>query len=412
MNPSVRRDLVLGGTVVAFGIGLLGFALFAGDDNFRAPRWVVAAAAAAFMFGGSIPLRCAAVDTSLRPSGTLANLVAAAVLLLFSLIAMWIIVSVGPEGAAVTLDVPLTFMSDGAERTLRGVIFYTLFGLIAIALFAGAMMALDVAMPFLNRTTVVAMVAPIVGLMVWVAIEIHGRTVAPHPPAIALTFDRRFPSDEYLSRHQGQEVVSRPGRRGNGLYVGGNGDWLDVEVPRGFDTAHGMTLEFWMKRDSWVNPYAKGAKYQTVASVDLEREYRGHAEIQQIAFSLELSVPRERLGAPLPEDYQFRPHARVGEVRVAPARAMSVPARQWTHVAVVYDRYLFDSMRLYVDGKEVARAVAWNAAPGFADIRAVRIGTGAERNGAFRGTVDELKVYARPLDDDEIAASVAKGGGV
>jgi hypothetical protein len=407
MNPNVRRDLVLGGTVVAFGMGLLAFAFFAGDDNFRAPRWVVAAAAAAFMFGGSIPLRTAVGAANLRPTGTLANLVTAVVLLVFSLLTVWIIVCVGPEGAAVTLDVPMPFISDAAERALRSVIFHALFGVIALALFTGAMLALNTALPKLGRTAVVAMVAPIVGIMVWVAIEVHGRTVPPHTPAIHLSFDRRFPSDEYLSRKEGQDVSSRQGRRGNGLFVGGNSDWLDVEVPRGFDTRHGMTLEFWMKRDNWVNPYGKGAKQQTVASVDLEREYRGHAEIRQISFVLELSLPRERIGAPLPEHYQFRPMARTGDVRVGPARSVSVPAQQWTHVAVVYDRFLFDSLRLYVDGKQVARAVPMGSAPGFADIRAIRIGTGSERNGAYRGLVDELKVYARPLSEEEIEATAS-----
>jgi hypothetical protein len=46
----------------------------------------------------------------------------------------------------------------------------------------------------------------------------------------------------------------------------------------------------------------------------------------------------------------------------------------------------------------------WSSAPGFAAIRTVRIGTAAERNGAYRGMVDELKVYARPLSEEEIAS--------
>jgi hypothetical protein len=407
MNPNVRRDLVLGGSVVAFGLGLLGFAFFAADDTFRAPRWVVAAAAAAFMFGGSIPLRTAMGAAKLRPTGMYPNLAAAAVLLVFSMIALWIIISVGPEGAAVTLDVPLPFLSDTAERWLRSILFYALFGPVTIALLVGSLLSLNAALPSLGRTAVVGLVAPVVGVMAWVAIEAYSRTVPPHPPVMTLSFDRRFPSDDYLSRRQGKEVSARPGIHGNGLFVGGNGDWIDVEMPRGFDTLHGMTLEFWMKRDSWINPYAKGAKVQTIASVDLEREYKGHMEISQIAVNLELSVPRERVGVPVAADYVFRPQARVGEVRVAPARPLSIPAQQWTHFAIVYDRFLFDTMRLYVDGKQVARGVGWGSAPGFADIRAVRIGTGTERNGAYRGMVDELKVFARPLTEDEVAASAA-----
>jgi hypothetical protein len=88
-----------------------------------------------------------------------------------------------------------------------------------------------------------------------------------------------------------------------------------------------------------------------------------------------------------------------------PGRALSIAAQRWTHVAVVYDRFLVDRLRLYVDGKQVARAMPWGAVPGFAVIRAVRIGTASERNGAYRGMVDELKVYARALGEDEIAAS-------
>jgi hypothetical protein len=61
-------------------------------------------------------------------------------------------------------------------------------------------------------------------------------------------------------------------------------------------------------------------------------------------------------------------------------------------------------MRLYVDGRQVARGLPWGSAPGFANIRTVRIGTASERNGAYRGMVDELKVYARPLSEEEIAS--------
>src|SRR5262245_44995648 len=167
MNPNVRRDLVLGGTVTVFGIGLLAFALFGADESFRAPRWVVAAAAIAFLFGGSIPLRAVAAMVNLRPSGKTANLIVFGALFALALAVLWILVSVGPEGAAVTLDVPLPFISDSAERVLRAVIFYGVFGAAGIAFFVGALAALNTALPAMGRTAVVAMVAPIIGLMAW-----------------------------------------------------------------------------------------------------------------------------------------------------------------------------------------------------------------------------------------------------
>src|SRR5258708_281425 len=107
MNPNVRRDLIIGGAVVVFGLGLLGFALFAGDENFRAPRWAVAAAAAGFLVGGFVPLRHASATTPLRPSGTYQLLLISVALFACFVAATWTLVGVGPEGVAITLDIPL-----------------------------------------------------------------------------------------------------------------------------------------------------------------------------------------------------------------------------------------------------------------------------------------------------------------
>jgi hypothetical protein len=404
MNPNVRRDLIIGGAVVAFGLGLLGFALFGTDESFRAPRWAVAAAALGFMVGGCVPLRHALSGAGLELRGTWAYLSVSLAAFVGFAVAAWILVGVGPEGVAITLDVPLP-VSETAERWIRASLFYGLFGLAALALFAGSMSMLNKALPALGRTTFIAIVAPVAGVMVWIAIEIYRETVPPYPPVISLTFDQRFPSDGYVSRPVGRELVAKPGRHGTGLFVGGNGDWIDIEAPPGFDTSHGLTLEMWMRRENWVNPYGKGARTQQVASVDLELDFKGHSEVRQVAFVMDLSLPRERLGAPLPEHYVFRPQARAGDSRVAPSRAYSIAAQRWTHVAVVYDRFLVDRMRLYIDGKQVARGMPFRSGPGFAMIRTLRIGTAAERNGAYRGMVDEVKVYARPLAEEEIAAS-------
>jgi hypothetical protein len=234
-----------------------------------------------------------------------------------------------------------------------------------------------------------------------------------------VSFDRRFPGDEYLSRVNGNEILARPGRVGAGLFVGGNGDWLEIEPPRGYNTSHGLTLEFWLKRENWINPYAKGSRTQTVASLELEGDWKGRPEIRHIVFSLQLIAPRDLVevkesrrgpGRELrPEQFSFRPEAMVGTVRLAPLRAVAVAADRWTHVAVVYDRFVLDRMRLYVDGRLVARAVPWGSAPGFADVRTLRLGTWVERNGAYRGMIDEVKVYARALSEEEIAQSAGQG---
>ena len=404
MNPNVRRDLIIGGAVVAFGLGLLLFALFGGDENFRAPRWAVAAAAIGFMVGGYVPLRHAVATSGLQLSGTFQFLAAAIVLFAAFAVTTWVIIAVGPEGVAITLDVPLP-VSESVERWIRAGLFYGLFGTTAILLFSGSMIALNRALPALGRTTFIAIVAPIAGVMGWVAIELYRETIPVYPPVMWVSFDKRFPSDGYPSRPMGRELIAKPGRSGTGLFVGGNGDWIDIDAPAGFDTSHGLTLELWMRRENWVNPYGKGARWQQVAAVDVELDYKGHSEVRQVAFVMDLTLPRERVGAALPEHYLFRPQARAGDVRVSSARSLSIPAQRWTHVAVVYDRFLVDRVRLYVDGKQVARGMPWGSAPGFAMIRTLRIGTAAERNGAYRGMVDEVKVYARPLSEEEIAAA-------
>jgi hypothetical protein len=97
MNANVRRDLILGGAVVAFGLGLLGFALFGGDESFRAPRWAVAAAAIGFMVGGYIPLRHAHQSAMLRLEGKYPLLGVSAALFALFLASVWVVVALGPR---------------------------------------------------------------------------------------------------------------------------------------------------------------------------------------------------------------------------------------------------------------------------------------------------------------------------
>ncbi len=100
MNPNVRRDLVIGGAVVAFGLGLLGFALFGTDESFRAPRWAVAAAAVGFMVGGFVPLRHALSTSGFVLRGTWANLAASVLLFIGFALAAWVLLAVGFPRAA------------------------------------------------------------------------------------------------------------------------------------------------------------------------------------------------------------------------------------------------------------------------------------------------------------------------
>jgi hypothetical protein len=393
------------------GIGLLAFALFAGEESFRAPRWIVGAIAIATLGAAVMPLRGVFGARESLLSSAPVGAAFTGLLLLFGVFAAWVMVAIGPEGTAITFDIPLP-ISDDAERLVKSVLFHLLFGLVALACLLGAVSALREAPPKVRHTLVVAAAASVAGLVAWVVIEFQRQALQPIAPVVFLSFDRRFPSDGYLVRVNGKEVLARPGRSGVGLFTGGNNDWLDLETPRGYHTGHGLTVEFWMKRENWVNPFLRGAAAQTVIAVDLEREWKGQPELRQVTFFLELydtrRDPPKKRQAP-PDSYQYRPQARVGDVRLKPLHSISVPADRWTHVAIVYDRFLIDRLRLYVDGHLVARAVPWGSDPGFADIRSMRLGTLRERDGAYRGMIDEVKLYARALSDEEIAASAARG---
>ncbi len=407
MSPSVFRDLTIGGAVFLVGLSLLGFAFFGDESSFRAPRWVVAAVALSFMLSGALPLKHAIAEGGILPKNLYVNLAVCAALVLFALANVWLMVAIGPEGLA--LDLPLSLPAE-LDDWVKSLFFYAVTGVAAALSLVYAISIFGNALPALGRPAIVAVAAPIAGILAWVAIEWYSKAAPPLPPIMYLSFDRRFPGDDYLAHAEGDEVMARAGKQGSGLFVGGSGDWLEVEAPRGFDTGHGLTLEFWMKRESWVNPYVKGSRFQTVATVEVEREYKGHPELQQISFSMELAVPREReKERNLRADYYvFRPVARLGEVRVATAGSVKIAAERWTHVAVVYDRFLFDRVRLYVNGHLVARALPFGSAPGFADIRKLRLGTLYERNGAYRGMIDELKIYARTLSDEEIVAAASR----
>src|SRR5258708_6474532 len=222
MNPKSRRDLLLGGAVVIVGIGLLVFAFFGDGEAFRAPRWVVAVASAAFLISAAIPLHTALRDPYLHPERPLANAAVAALLLAFAALAAWIIVGVGPEG--VTLDIPITLSRD-VDRWVKGIAFYAVAGAALVACLAGAALAFKRALPAFGHTAIVAVVAPVLGIAAWIVIE-YQHQAAPHlPPVMYVSFDRRFPGDEYLSRVNGSEILARPGRVGAGVFVGGHSEW-------------------------------------------------------------------------------------------------------------------------------------------------------------------------------------------
>lgn len=215
------------------------------------------------------------------------------------------------------------------------------------------------------------------------------------PPAIYLSFDENIDdsgSPGLKNTAYGDEVKIAPGLRGNALFIGGTKDWLEVPLGKKISLARGFTLEMWVRRDAWTNPYKGGSGWQTVASVGT-------------SFSLAITAP----GCPLHKPWAL--HASVSRYRddikeSEDANVFSPPgsvgAKAWVHAAMVYDP-TSSTLILYMNGKEVDRALG---AP-LPDLkfRRIHIGTWHKENQAYRGEVDELYLYDYPRPPEAIAMS-------
>lgn len=209
------------------------------------------------------------------------------------------------------------------------------------------------------------------------------------PPAIYLPFDGSLSNRGAASidmHAEGDEVSFGNGVVGQAVFIGGSEDWLEGAVPDNLDLSTGGTLELWVKRDDWVNPYGSGAGGQTFATID--------------ALMLDISVWSAR------DPNQNRLRGTAQAVGFDAHHAMSeesLPPLTWTHVAIVYDGDT-STATYYINGAEAARQgnvpslVASYPNP-------FKIGTWHKQNQAFRGWIDEVRVYDHPLTPDRIAES-------
>ncbi len=190
----------------------------------------------------------------------------------------------------------------------------------------------------------------------------------------------------------GDEVFLRKGIKGRGLFIGGTEDWLDVPLPNQLILESGFTSEFWFQREDWSNPYKGGSGFQTLVAVttsfvqDLTAD--GCALVDPWALVSTIS-------------HRNRKHNESETVR-AYTKPNAIQPKKWHHAATVYDPFE-SSLTLYLDGQLVE--TTWAApAPSFA-IRNLRFGTWHKANQAFRGTLDEFKLYNYARSAPEIKAS-------
>lgn len=404
--PEERRAPIWVGIVcLAGGVVPIAVAVLGADVGFRAPRSIVAVLGLLFVAAGLTVIRGARAERTPAPGGDpVVNVMGAVMLTAFAAIFGWLLVFTERSEWSGSGSFPLGWLPDLVEAAL----FYALLGGVVIGISAAALFTWRAVV----RDVAARLPAPAgtalrwaVGLLAlggagWAGWVLFGPAPSG-PPLVHLAFDGSLEDrGPYRAKPTTWgEVEFHPGMAGQAVFVSGTWSWLDYELPPGVDLSRSASLELWVRRDDWVNPYRNGSGVQTIATV-------GHLTV-----NLQLLVPREEARRGNPEDrspgrYRFEPYARVGDVR-ASARGVSVPAGKWTHVALVYDR-AWSAARLYVDGRRVARAGVFTS-PELGRQGTLRIGSWHAANQAFRGEVDELKLYGYALGEAAIRASAARG---
>jgi hypothetical protein len=370
--------LVVGGGVIP-----IAGAFLADDSTFHAPRWIVAVAGGIFVLAGLLTLPAGRTAQALLLAGSLSG---------FAVVIDWLLLFTHREDWATSGDFPLGWLPGSVEA----VVFYTVLGGVALVASGLALLfwlaALTGVAARLPRPLGAALLGTAgvlaVGGLAWLGATLFGGAFGSREPVVRLPFDGTLDdAGPHGARptSRGDEVGLRPGAVGQALFVGGTRDWVDYGLPAAVDLSGSASLELWLRRDDWVNP-RRGADAEAVVAVG------------PLVFGFELEYDpdsRRRLA---------RPAASVGDVPLR-TRALHVPPRRWTHVALVYDRPWY-AARLYVDGERVARASVYlppRTAPG----RTLHIGAWDGANRAFRGEVDELRLYAVALCEGEIRASAA-----
>lgn len=210
------------------------------------------------------------------------------------------------------------------------------------------------------------------------------------PPVIRLSFDNGF-DDEGPHRLKGEadgdDVRLVPGLRGRALWVGGTADWLDVALTPEVTFPRGITLEMWLRRDDWENPYKGGSGWQTVAALTT-------------GASLAITAPGCPLHKPWALEASVSTHLASREHARAFSKGGTIPAKRWIHAAMVFDPRE-KSLTVYLDGKPAD--VAKGAPVPDMNIRHLRLGTWFKANQAFRGEIDEVEVYDYPRTADDLA---------
>ncbi len=180
--------------------------------------------------------------------------------------------------------------------------------------------------------------------------------------------------------------TANAGAAGQGAQFDGN-DNLWVHNGPHFDTSEGLTVSAWIRLDA----------QPTSRSVIAAKPFAGgSANSWELFFGLSAGQPKIRWGM----NVEGTQHNAVGHELL--------PLGTWVHIAGTWDRSI---SRLWVDGHLIDATVS----PGIdLDDHPVIIGADDDHAkdglvGFFQGGIDELRIYRRALDQDEILSLVEFG---
>ena len=170
------------------------------------------------------------------------------------------------------------------------------------------------------------------------------------------------------------------GKFGNALKLNGESDWVEVPHAEILTVDESVTVMAWINAERHKGP--NDQRWQgIVAKSNNPRSYSFYTEF-----------PSECL------------HLSVGGGSVCDKK---IPLNEWVHVVAQVDGG--STHKYWVNGEAAGEFGGKNNPPGKADTADVLVGRTHEGNREFLGLIDEVRIWNRALDEDEVIDQMEKG---
>lgn len=170
-------------------------------------------------------------------------------------------------------------------------------------------------------------------------------------------------------------AIRTTGKYGKALFFDGTNDWVTVNDSTSLDLTTGMTLE------AWVNPSELSSKWRTAIIKE------NAAKLSYVLYA------NSDANTPVVDTYIKSYNPLKG--------TSALPLNVWTHLAATSDGA---TARLYMNGVQVSsRALAGSTLTSSGPLR---IGGNNVWGEFFKGRIDDVRIYNRPLTANEIQADM------